>query len=119
MNEEKSWFKTFCESNRLRYRLAEDSHAVAVSSGKWKNDQFFDGFGKGIVGIYVQRETKTQYTYLKKRLIDKFGCEVTQDGETEGCFTVEAWQALPIAKHLRIVMHKARVSNPKWLHKDE
>ena len=55
MNEEKSWFKAFCESNRLRYRLAEDAHPVAVSAGKWKNDQFYDGFGQGIIGIYVRR----------------------------------------------------------------
>ena len=83
MNEEKSWFKAFCESNRLRYRLAEDAHPVAVSAGKWKNDQFYDGFGQGIIGIYVRRDTKTQYTYLKKRLVEKFGCKVRQDGETE------------------------------------
>ena len=92
MNEEKSWFKAFCESNRLRYRLAEDAHPVAVSAGKWKNDQFYDGFGQGIIGIYVRRE---------------------------GCFTIEAWAAIPIAKHLRITKHKRRVSNPKWLHEEK
>jgi len=114
--KDRSWFKAFCDSNRLRYRLSEDAHPVAVSAGKWKNDQFYDGFGKGVIGIYVRRETKTQYTYLKKRLVEKFGCELTQGGDTEGCFTIDAWAALPVAKHLRITKHKRRVSNPSWLH---
>ena len=53
--------------------MSEDNWPIAKSIGKWSEDQFYEGFGEGIVGIHVRRDTKMQYTHLKKRLINKFG----------------------------------------------
>ena len=116
LKDDTAWFKLFCKQNRLRFCMSEDNWPIAKSIGKWSEDQFYEGFGEGIVGIHVRRDTKMQYTHLKKRLINKFGCKIHQDGETEGTFTINAWSALPVAKHLKIAKGRAKVENPEWLH---
>ena len=100
--DETAWFCTFCKQNRLRLVQSSDNWPIARSIGKWKEDNFYEGFGEGIVGIHVRRETKKQFTHLKKRLVEKYGCEIHQEAETEGTFTINAWSAIPIAKHLKI-----------------
>ena len=107
MTDDTAWFKLFCKQNRFRFCMSEDNWPIAKSIGKWTEDQFFEGFGEGVIGIYVRRDTKMQYTHLRKRLVQKFGCEVRQDGETEGTFVINAWSAidddsvsLPTAQHV-------------------
>lgn len=112
---ETAWFHTFCRQNRLRLAQSPDNWPIAKAIGKWSDDHFYEGFGEGIVGVAVRRETKKQYTHLKKRLVEKYGCEILQDAETEGTFTINAWSAIPVAKHLKIVKGRARVENPDWL----
>lgn len=118
MTDDTAWFKLFCKQNRFRFCMSEDNWPIAKSIGKWTEDQFFEGFGEGVIGIYVRRDTKMQYTHLRKRLVQKFGCEVRQDGETEGTFVINAWSAIPVAKHLKIAKGRAKVKNPDWLHRD-
>ena len=69
IKDDTAWFKLFCKQNRLRFCMSEDNWPIAKSIGKWSEDQFYEGFGEGIVGIHVRRDTKMQYTHLKKRLI--------------------------------------------------
>ena len=108
-------FMIFCRDIRLRLSLDDDGLPVAKAIGKWSEDKFTEGWGEGTIGVVVVRETKNQYTHLKKRLINKFGCTVNQDGDTEGVFLIDAWRAIPLAKHLKIAKGRAKVQDPHWL----
>ena len=68
------WFKIFCRDNRLRLSLDDDGLPVAKAIGKWSEDKFTEGYGDGVIGVVVIRETKNQFTHLKKRLVNKYGC---------------------------------------------
>ena len=85
MNTE--WFKIFCRDNRLRLSLDDDGLPVAKAIGKWSEDKFTEGYG----------------------------CTVNQDGDTEGVFLIDAWRAIPLAKHLKIAKGRAKVQDPHWL----
>ncbi len=107
-------FKRFCRNNRLRLRENTDGLPIARAIGKWKGDHFFCRFEDGKVGLYVERETKNQFTFLCKKL-RQMNCEDAAVGEFDGCFTLTYFDIPQVAKHLKIVKGKAKVSNPAWL----
>lgn len=109
-------FKRFCRKNRLRLREAEDGMPVAVAIGKFGDDQLYCSFEKKHLGLYVRRDTKTQFTFLRKRL-EKMGCTPTVIGDDEGCFRLDYFTVPAVARHLKIVKGKAKVKNPTWLRK--
>ena len=57
MKDDTDWFKLFCKQNRFRFCMSEDNWPIAKSIGKWTDDQFYEGFGEGIIGIFVKRDT--------------------------------------------------------------
>jgi hypothetical protein len=107
-------FKRFCRKNRLRLREAEDGMPIAPAIGKFKDDMLECYFSKGIMMLYVRRDTKNQFTFLTKRLL-KMGCTEHAIGDDEGLFLVQHFQVPEVAKHLKITKGKAKVKNPKWL----
>jgi len=111
-------FKRFCRKNRLRLREAEDGLPVAKAIGKFKDDELYCSFEEGAMHLYVRRDTKTQFTFLKKRLL-KMGCESVSIGDDEGIFRLLNLLAPKVAKHLKIVKGKAKVKNPTWLRRQE
>jgi hypothetical protein len=109
-------FKRFCRKNRLRLKESEDSLPIATAIGKFKDDQLACLFEKGKMLLYVRRDTKNQFTFLKKRLL-AMGCEKHAIGDDEGVFRVNHRDVSAVAKHLKIVKGKAKVRNPTWLRK--
>ena len=109
-------FKRFCRNNRLRLRENDDGLPIARAIGKWKSDHLFCRFEDGKVGVYVERETKNQFTFLCKKL-RAMNCEPLAVGEFDGCFALNYFDIPQVAKHLKIVKGKAKVSNPAWLKK--
>ncbi len=108
-------FKAWCLENRLRLRKDEAGYPVAVAIGKYKNtDRFYEGFGDDWVGVYVARETSNKFTYLHKRLL-KSGCIPLAVGDDEGTYKIKAWNAVLLAKDLKIVKGAPRITNPHWL----
>ena len=110
-------FKRWCRKNRLRLSRSEDGYPEAVAIGKFKNkDKITEGQDPGWIGVVVGRETKKQFTFLNKKLI-QMGCEPIQIGDFEGGYRIKFEDAIPVAKLLKIVKGKAKVKNPKWLSK--
>jgi hypothetical protein len=111
-------FKRFCRNNRLRLRENTDGLPIARAIGKWSADHLYCRFEDGKVGLYVERETKNQFTFLCKKLAS-LECEALAVGDYDGCFALEYWDIPAVAKHLKIVKGKAKVSNPTWLKKSK
>jgi len=109
-------FKRFCRKNRLRLRESEDGLPVAKAIGKFKDDELYCSFEEKAVNLYVRRDTKTQFTFLRKRLL-KMGCESLVIGDDEGIFRLPYLLIPQVAKHLKIIKGKAKVKNPSWLMK--
>lgn len=108
-------FKTWCLENRLRLKKDAAGYPVAVSIGKYKGtDHFYEGFGSEWVGVYVARETANKFTYLHKRLL-KAGCVPLAVGDDEGTYKIKTWNAIPLAKDLKIIKGAPRITNPYWL----
>ena len=96
---------------------SEDGYPEAVAIGKFKSkDKITEGQDPGWIGVVVGRETKKQFTFLNKKLI-QMGCEPVQIGDFEGGYRIKFEDAIPVAKLLKIVKGKAKVKNPKWLSK--
>jgi len=109
-------FKTFCRNNRLRLKEAGDGLPVAKAIGKFSEDHFYCNFKEGSIGVYVERETGRQLTYLNRKL-EKLGCELTQLADQEACYDVEWMNIPPVARLLRIKKGAAKVKDPTWLKK--
>lgn len=109
-------FKRFCRKNRLRLKESEDGLPIAKAIGKFKDDELYCSFEEGGMHLYVRRDTKNQFTFLKKRLLI-MGCEEHSIGDDEGIFRLKDQYAPAVAKHLKIVKGKAKVRNPTWLRK--
>ena len=107
-------FKRFCRKNRLRLREAGDGLPIAKAIGKFKDDALSCSFIEGTMHLYVRRDTKNQFTFLKKRLL-RMGCEEHAIGDDEGIFLVSHWRVPEVAKHLKITKGRAKVKNPSWL----
>jgi hypothetical protein len=108
-------FKTWCLENRLRLRKDEAGYPIATAIGKYKGiDSFYDGFGDDWVGVHVARETSNKFTYLHKRLL-KAGCVPLAIGDDEGTYKIKTWNAIPLAKDLKIVKGAPRITDPHWL----
>ena len=108
-------FREWCNENRLRLKNGPDGFPIAASIGKYKGlDQFYEGLGEDWVGVFVSRETPNKFTYLHKRLL-KAGCEPLVIGDNEGTYRIKSWNALPVAKHLKITKGAPRTTDPYWL----
>jgi len=107
-------FKRFCRKNRLRLKESDDGLPIAVAIGKFKEDQLYCSFESKQMGLYVRRNSKTQFTFLRKRL-EKMGCIPTAIGDEEGLFIVDHFTVPSVAKHLKIIKGRAKVKNPTWL----
>lgn len=107
-------FKRFCRKNRMRLRESADGLPVAIAIGKFKDDQFYCSFEDQRLGLYVRRDSKTQFTFLRKRL-EKMGCQPSTLGDDEGLFLLDYFAAPVVAKHLKITKGRAKVKNPTWL----
>jgi len=107
-------FKRFSRKNRLRLRESTDGLPIAVAIGKFKDDQFYCSFEPRRLGLYVRRDSKTQFTFLRKRL-EKMGCTPTSMGDDEGVFMLDYFTAPAVAKHLKIIKGRAKVKDPVWL----
>jgi hypothetical protein len=111
-------FKRWCVKNRMRLNRSEDGYPIATAIGKYRRDQFCEGYGSGWIGVSVGRDTKKQFTFLNKKLV-ALGCIPTQIGDFEGVYKIPMNQAIPVAKLLKIVKGKPKVKNPRWLKKNK
>ena len=111
-------FKTFCKNNRLRLREGSDGLPIAAAIGMYKEDQFYCNLKDGSIGVYVERETQRQLTYLHKKLV-KLGCEPRQTGDYDAAYDLEWMNIPPVAKLLKLKKGRARVADPKWLRNKE
>ena len=108
-------FKKWCRENRLRLTRSEDGYPEASAIGRFKGqDKITEGHEPGFVGVVVGRDTKKQFTFLNKKLIE-LRCEPIQVGDFEGGYKIKIEDAIPVAKLLKIVKGKPKVKNPKWL----
>ena len=96
----KNEFKTFCTKHNLRYKLDEASDPVSPTRRKNCDDHLFCLYKEGYIGAYIKRETIRSYNYTKKKLID-MGCELMQDGDSEGTFSVVKNKATKVARFLK------------------
>lgn len=92
-------FKQFCEDNNLRYKKDACGDPISPSRKGTKTDQLY-WTGSGDIGVYVERETKKKYTFLKQKLIEEYGLRLHQDGDTDGTFYASTGQAVKVASFL-------------------
>jgi hypothetical protein len=101
-HDESRSFRKICDKFNLRYKLSDAGEPISPTRKRVSPlDHLYD-LHDGSVGVHVSRDTKKKYTFLKNKLL-KFGCEVIQDGETEGNFSVTQCNLLEVAKELSCV----------------
>ena len=98
-------FKQFAKENRLRLKQGEDRFPTVVSSCKYRGAHLYDGFGDDAVGLWVDRNTKKKFTFMKNRLVE-LGAIPHVLGDMEGTFKVPYENVMKIAKHLKMVKFK-------------
>ncbi len=128
MSERKSKtrFKKFCEENNLRYKIDECGNPISPSRVRKYSPcdhLWWTATDNGEIGISVCRPTPATYNTIKRKLI-KLGCEMLQDGDTEGNFIATEAVAIEAAKLLRTNKRKfseARSQRMKdfWVNKRE
>ena len=96
----KNEFKLFCTKNNLRYKLDECADPVSPTRSKKYDDHLYCVYKQGHVGVFIRRETIRHYNYTKKKLLD-MGCELMQDGDSEGTFCIAANKAVKVARLLK------------------
>jgi hypothetical protein len=95
----KKEFKQFCEDNNLRYKKDACGDPVSPSRKGLKTDQlYWDGTSR--IGVYVERETKKKFTFLKQKLVSEYGLRLHQEGDTDGTFYATKEQAVKVASFL-------------------
>lgn len=108
-------FKEWCLENRLRLKKDDAGYPIAAAIGRYKGiDLFYEGFSDDWIGVFVARETSNKFTYLHKRLL-KAGCVPIAVGDDEGTYQIKTWNAIPLAKDLKIVKGAPRITDPYWL----
>ena len=98
-------FKQFAKENRLRLKQGEDRFPIVASSSKYRGAHLYDGFGDDAVGLWVSRDTKKKFTFMKNRLI-KLGAVPHVLGDMEGTFKVAYEDVMRVANHLKMVKFK-------------
>jgi len=95
-------FRKICDKFNLRYKLNEAGEPISPTRKRVSPFDHLYDLHDGCVGVHVSRETKKKYTFFKNKLI-RLGCEIIQDGETEGNFSVSQKDLLEVAKELSCV----------------
>jgi hypothetical protein len=109
-------FRKWARENNLRLKRGTDCLPIVTARGTYKGqDTLCEGWGDEWVGVYVERETQKKFTFLVKKLV-KLGCEPIAVGDQDGLFRVKQWNALPIARLLKMVKMTRTYKNPTWLH---
>ena len=95
----KQEFRDFCAENNLRYKKDACGDPISPSRKGLKTDQlYWDGTSQ--IGVYVERETKKKFTFLKQKLIEQYGLRPHQEGDTDGTFYATKEQAVKVASFL-------------------
>lgn len=95
-------FRDLCEKYNLRYKPNEAGEPTSPTRKRVNPNDHLYYLSAFIVGVAVSRETKKKYTFLKNKLV-KMGCEVLQEGDSEGNFSVPEKKLLEVAKLLSCV----------------
>ena len=95
----KKMFKSFCNDNRLRYKLDDCGDPISPTRKRKFTDHLYWFGSEKHFGVWVARDTKAKYNNLKKKLI-ALGCILVQDGDAEGTLIVSETNALKVAKTL-------------------
>ena len=96
----KNNFKSFCTKYNLRYKLDECADPVSPTRSKKYEDHLYCLYREGYVGVYIKRETARHYNYTKKKLLE-MGCELMQDGDSEGTLRIAENKAVKVARLLK------------------
>lgn len=100
IRKNKNAFKSFCTKYNLRYKLDECADPISPTRSKKYNDHLYCSYSNTYIGVCIGRETVRHYNYTKKKLIS-MGCEIVQDGDSEGTFRVTKEKAVKIARYLK------------------
>jgi len=95
-------FRKICDKFNLRYKLNEAGEPISPTRKRVSPFDHLYDLHNGSVGVHVSRDTKKKYTFFKNKLV-KLGCDILQDGETEGNFSVACKNLLKVAKELSCV----------------
>jgi len=108
----KKIFRNFCNENRLRYKLDDCGDPISPTRKRKFTDHLYWLGEEKRFGVWIQRDTKTKYNNLKKKLV-ALGCKVTQDGDTEGTLSISKSGALKVAKLLGTQKNKISAAKRK------
>ena len=95
----KKEYKKFCEDNHLRYSMDECYNPISPTKRRSYQDHLY-WTGQENIGVFVERESKAKYKHLKEKLL-KLGCELNQDGDTEGTFYIARDKVSDVAQLIR------------------
>ena len=95
----KKEYKKFCEDNHLRYAMDDCNNPISPTKRRsYKDNLYWTGGNE--IGVYVERESRAKYKHLKEKLI-RLGCEINQDGDTEGTFLITQNKVSDVAQLIR------------------
>ena len=95
----KKEYKQFCEDNHLRYSMDDCYNPISPTKRRSYQDHLY-WTGTENIGVFVERESKAKYKHLKEKLI-RLGCELNQDGDTEGTFYISRNKVSDVAQLIR------------------
>lgn len=95
-------FRKVCDKFNLRYKLNEAGEPISPTRKRVSPEDHLYDLHTGAIGVHISRETKKKYTFMKNKLI-RLGCELIQDGDLEGNFTVAQNSLLQVAQELSCV----------------
>ena len=95
----KKEYKQFCEDNHLRYSMDDCYNPISPTKRRSYQDHLY-WTGTENIGVFVERESKAKYKHLKEKLI-RLGCELNQDGDTEGTFYISRDKVSDVAQLIR------------------
>ena len=95
----KKEYKKFCEDNHLRYAVDECYNPISPTKRRSCEDHLY-WTGTENIGVFVERDSKAKYKHLKQKLLN-LGCELNQDGDTEGTFYISRENVSNVAQLIR------------------
>ena len=95
----KKEYKKFCEDNHLRYAVDDCHNPISPTKRRSYQDHLY-WTGNEEIGVFVERESKAKYKHLKEKLL-RLGCELNQDGDTEGTFFISQDKVSDVAQLIR------------------
>ena len=95
----KKEYKKFCEDNHLRYSMDDCYNPISPTKRRSYQDHLY-WTGQENIGVFVERDSKAKYKHLKEKLL-KLGCELNQDGDTEGTFYIARDKVSDVAQLIR------------------